>query len=39
MLLTIEISVENSCEGGNERWGFLKGWEFLDQLSNCLVFQ
>jgi hypothetical protein len=27
------------CEQGSEPLGFRKGWEILQQLSNCLIFK
>jgi len=31
-----ELLVAGCCEHGNEPWGFLRGGEFLDQLSISL---
>jgi hypothetical protein len=31
--------VEGSCENGNERSGFIKFWEILEQLNNLRLFK
>jgi hypothetical protein len=30
---------EGSCKHGNEHWGFIKGREFLDELSDNQFFK
>jgi hypothetical protein len=31
--------VAGSCKHGNEPWGFIKGGEFLDKLSDCHLLE
>jgi hypothetical protein len=33
------LTSRGSCEHGNDPWGFIRGGEFREQMSNCHLFK